>query len=195
MSNLPITRNEAVDLLRSMNQQVSDMNHYLETEAIMRALAKKFGEDVEYWGMIGLLHDIDWVLTKSDWKEHCVKAEEILRQKGFDENFIRIVQSHGYGWDEIPAFKDKKRTEKIEHALIAAETLTGIIYAYALIKGRKISDMDIKGLKKKFKDKSFAENCRRDLVSEIEKTGLTLDDFFELSINALIGIKEDIGLE
>ncbi len=195
MTNLPITRDEAIGLLRSMNQQVADINHYLETEAIMKALAKKFGEDVEYWGMIGLLHDIDWALTRDDWKEHCIKAVEMLKQKGFDEKFIQIIQSHGYGYNEIPALKDKQRTEKIEHSLIAAETLTGIIYAYALIRGRKISDMDVKGLKKRFKEKSFAENCNRELVKEIEKTGLTLDEFFELSINALKEIKEEICLE
>ncbi len=192
---LPITRSEALELLKSMNQQNSDMNHYLETEAIMRALAKKFGEDAEYWGMLGLLHDVDWALTKNDWKEHCTKSAEILRQKGFDETFIQLVQSHGYSYDEIPAFKDKKREKKIEYALAAAETLTGIIYAYALMKGKKISDMEVKGLKKKFKDKSFAENCNRELVKEIEKTGLTLDELFELSINALKEIKGDIGLE
>lgn len=192
---LPITREEALELLKSMPQQDSDMNHYLETEAIMRALAGKFGEDIEYWGMIGLLHDIDWSLTKCDWTEHCIKAAEILKEKGFDEKFIKIVQSHGYGYDEIPSLKDKQRTEKIEHVLIAAETLTGIVYAYALMRGKKISDMEVKGLKKKFKDKRFAENCNRELVMEIEKTGLNLDEFFELSINALKNIKGDIGLE
>jgi hypothetical protein len=171
------------------------MNHYLETEAIMKALAKRFGEDVEYWGMIGLLHDVDWALTRDDLKEHCIKTVEILKQKGFDDNFIQIVQSHGYGYDEIPALKNKERVNKIEHALIAAETLTGIMYAYALVRSKKISDMSTKGLKKTFKDKRFAENCNRELVREIEKTGLTLEEFFELSINALKEIKEGIGLE
>jgi putative nucleotidyltransferase with HDIG domain len=195
MVNLPISREEVVALLKSMDQQASDMNHYLETETIMRALAKRFGEDEEYWAMVGLLHDIDWALTRNDVKEHCTKAAEMLRQKGFDEKFIATVQSHGYGWEQIPAFKDKKRTERIEHALTAAETLTGIIYAYALMRGKKIGDMDAKGLKKKFKDKSFAQNCRRDLVKEIELTGLALNEFFELSINAVKEIRLEIGLE
>ena len=83
----------------------------------------------------------------------------------------------------------------MEHALIAAETLTGLIYAYALMKGKKISDMEVKGLKKKFKDKSFAANCNRESIGEIEKTGITLDEFFELSINAMKEIKSQIGLE
>lgn len=192
---LPITRNDAIELLRSLPQFDSDMNHYLETEAIMKSLAKRFGEDVEYWGMVGLLHDVDWALTRNDLNGHCIKAVELLKGRGFDDNFIRIVQSHGYGHDEIPALKEKQRTEKIEHALAAAETLTGIIYAYALMRNKRISDMDAKGLKKKFKDKGFAENCNRELVREIESAGLALDEFFELSINALKEIKEEIGLE
>jgi putative nucleotidyltransferase with HDIG domain len=194
MTKLPITREEALELIKSMPQQESDMNHYLETEAIMRALAEKLGEDVEYWGMVGLLHDVDWALTRNNWEEHCIEAVEILKKKGFDEEFIKIVQSHGYGYNEIPSLKDNQRTKKIEHALIAAETLTGIIYAYAIMKGRRISDMEISGLKKKFKDKRFAANCKRELVNEIEKAGLKLDELFEVSINAIKTIKEEIGL-
>jgi len=192
--SLPITREQAVELLKSMPQQESDMNHYLETEAIMKALAKHFNEDEEYWAMIGLLHDVDWALTKDNWAEHTVKAEQILKEKGFDDKFIQIVQSHAYGYDEIPAFKDKIRTTKIEFALIASETLTGIIFAYALMRGKKISDMEVKGLKKKFKDKKFAENCNRDLVREIEKTGLELSEFFQIAIDAVKTIAEQIGL-
>ena len=194
MAILPITRKEALELLKSMPQQESDMNHYLETEAIMRTLAEKLGEDVEYWGMVGLLHDVDWALTRNNWEGHCIKAVEILKEKGFDDNFIKIVQSHGYGYNEIPILKVNQRTEKIEHALIAAETLTGIIYAYAIMKGKRISGMEINGLKKKFKDKRFAANCNRELVKEIEKIGLNLDEFFDISINAIKSIKEEIGL-
>lgn len=191
---IPINRSEAIEFLKSMSQGDSDMNHYLESEAIMKALAGRFGEDEDYWGMIGLLHDIDWSLTKNDLGNHCVKCEELLREKGFDDEFIQIVQSHAYGLDVIPSLKDKSRTSKIEHALVAAETLTGLIYAYALMRGRRVSDMQVKGLKKKFKDKVFAANCDRNLIREIEKTGLELDEFFELAIGAVKNIKEDIGL-
>ena len=195
MNRLPITREDAIVLLKSMPQIESDMTHYLETEAIMKALAEKFGEDTEYWGMLGLLHDVDWALTKNDWKEHCIRAVKLLKEKGFDEEFIESVQSHGYGYDEVPLLKDKKRTTKIQHCLIAAETLTGIIYAYSLMKGKRISDMDVKGLKKKFKDKKFAANCSRDRVNEIELIGLSLDDFFNISIESIKTIKNQIGLE
>ena len=195
MNSLPITREEAIDLLKSMPQLGSDMNHYLETEAIMRGLAEKFNENADYWGMLGLLHDIDWSLTKSDWKEHCIKAVEILKAKGFDDEFVTNVQSHGYGFDEIPILKEKKRNSKIQHSLAAAETMTGIIYAYALIRGKKISDMEVKGLKKKFKDKSFAANCNREIINEIELTGLSRNEFFTLSIEAIKKIKNHIGQE
>lgn len=195
MNHLPITREEAINLLKSMPQSNSDMNHYLETEAIMRALAKKFNEDVEYWGMLGLLHDVDWALTKEDCSQHCIKAVEILKENGFDESFIENLQSHGYGINEIPSLQNKKRTSKIQYALTAAETLTGIIYAYALMKGKKISDMEVKGLKKKFENKTFAAKCNRELIKEIELTGLGLEEFFGLSIEAVKEIKEDIGLD
>ena len=192
---LPLTREEALGLLKSMPQLDSDMNHYLETEAIMGALAQKFGEDAEYWGMLGLLHDVDWALTRGNCKEHCIKAAEILKAKGFSEGFIENVQSHGYGYEMIPLLKEKKRVSRVQHSLIAAETLTGIIYAYALMRGRKITGMDVKGLKKKFNDKAFAAKCNRGLVREIELAGLQLDELLELSIRAVDGIKGQIGLE
>lgn len=195
MTQLPISREQAIEQLKKYDQQDSDMNHYLESEAIMRALAKKFGEDEEYWGMLGLLHDVDWALTRENVSEHLTKAPEILKEAGFDEEFIEIVLSHGYGHDILPQWKDKERTKKIEHALAASETITGIIYAYALMRGGKIEDMKAKGLKKKFKDKSFAANCNREIIREIEKTGLELSEFFEISINAMKSIKEEIGLK
>ncbi len=189
----PITREQAIELLKSMPQKESDMNHYLESEIIMKKLAEKFNEDKEYWGMLGLLHDVDWALTNKNWPDHCTKAEEILKQKGFDEGFIRTIQSHAYSYEAIPKFKDKKRTEKIEHCLAAAETITGLIYAYALMRGKKISDMEPKGLKKKFKDKTFAANCNRETIKEIEPY-LELGEFFQLSIEAMKEIKDQIGL-
>jgi len=195
METLPITREEAISWLKSMPQLESDFNHYLESEAIMQALAEKFNEDKEYWGMLGLLHDVDWALTKNNCSEHCVKAVKLLKSKGFDENFIETVQSHGYGYEVIPALKDKKRELKIQYCLAAAETLTGIIFAYALMRGKDISTMEASGLKKKFKDKKFAENCNRDIIREIELAGLPLEEFFVLAIEAMKKIKDQIGLQ
>jgi len=194
MTKLPISHDQAIELLKSMPQTEADFNHYLESEAIMKALAVKLNQDVEYWAMLGLLHDIDWALTRDNVQEHCIKCKEILKQKGFDDEFIGIVQSHGYGFDLIPSLKDKKRTKPIEHALAASETLTGVIYAYALMRGKKISDMDVSGLKKKLKDKRFAANCNREIIMKCEKIPLPLDEFLKISIDAIKSIKNELGL-
>lgn len=191
---LPISREQAIELLKSFSQSKSDMNHYLESEAVMRDLASALGEDANYWGMLGLLHDVDWALTKENSKEHLTKAPEILKKAGFGKDFIDVVISHGYGYD-CAGLIDKVRTKKVEYALAASETLTGLIYAYALMRGKKISDMEVKGLKKKFKDKTFAAGCNREIIKEIEKTGISLDEFLEIGIEALKNIKDDIGLE
>jgi len=190
-----IPRNNAISLLKKFPQTDADMNHYFESEAIMRALASRFNEDVEYWGLLGLLHDVDWALTKNNPSQHLTKAPEILKEEGFDNEFIDVVLSHGWEHEILPQWKNKQRTKKVEFSLAAAETLTGIIYAYALMRGKKISNMEVKGLKKKFNDHVFAQNCNREIIREIEKTGISLDEFFQLSIDALKNIKSEIGLE
>ncbi len=194
MSSLPISREQALELLKTWPQTEADMNHYLESEAVMRKLAKRLKEDVEYWGVLGLLHDIDWALTKNNTKEHGSKIKSILKENGFDNNFIQIIESHIYGYKESNLFKDKKRSKKIEYALAASETITGLIYAYALMRGKKISDMEAKGLKKKFKDKTFAAGCDREIIKEIENVGISLDEFFEIAIEGIKNIKDYIGL-
>jgi uncharacterized protein len=190
---LPIKREDAISILMSFDQDNQDKNHYLMSEAIMRGLAKNFGEDEDYWGMLGLLHDVDWALTKNDIKNHLTIAPKILREKGFSEDFVEIIVSHGYGFD-CADLKDKVRSRKIEHSLAASETITGIIYAYALMRGGKVDDMEVKGLKKKFKDKAFAAGCNREIIKEIEKTGINLEEFFRISIDSVRDIKEIIGL-
>ena len=194
MSNLPMTRDEAWELVKKHNTREQDLIHYLESEAIMRELAKKLGEDEEYWGMLGLVHDIDWGLTKEEVSTHLTKAPEILKQADFDQKFIDTVISHGYGFD-VAGLKDKKRTEKIQHALAASETLTGLIHTYALMRGKRISDMQAKGVRKKFKDKTFAAKVSRDVIREAENLGLTLEEFFGVGIEGIKKIANDVGLE
>jgi putative nucleotidyltransferase with HDIG domain len=191
--NIPINRDLAIELLKKYNSDEKDFVHYLESETIMRELALKLGEDKEYWGMLGLLHDVDWGITKDNSVEHLTKAPEILKKVGFDEEFIEIVVSHGYGFD-CADLKNIKRTKKEEFALAASETLTGIIHAYALMRGGKISDMGVSGLMKKYKDKRFAAGCNREIIKEIENLGISLEDFFEIGILAIRRIKEEVGL-
>jgi len=194
--NLPITREKAIELLKSIpGNGEFEMIHYLESEAIMRGVARRLNEDENYWGMLGLLHDVDWGLTKNEPEKHLTLAPEMLKKEGFDDEFIKTVLSHGYGFEELPELKDKQRSKKIEFALAASETMTGIVYAYALMRGKRISDMEVKGLKKKFKDKAFAAGCNREIIREIEKTGISLDEFFQIAIDSMKGIKSEIGLE
>ena len=195
MKNLPISRVNAIEILRIYNKDLRDHIHYLESEAVMRQLAKKLGEDIEYWGMLGLLHDIDWGITKENTKEHLTQAPEILSDAGFDDEFINIILSHGYGFEELPELKDKKRTKKIEYALAASETITGLIHAYALMRGNRISDMEVYGLGKKFKDKTFAAGVDREIIKEIENLGISLDEFFGIAIEGIKNIKDVVGLD
>ena len=195
MADLPITREQAVELLKKYNKEedVSDFNHYYESEAIMRAVAEKIGEDPDYYGMLGLLHDIDWGITKENTEDHLTKAPEILKEAGFDTDFIEIIVSHGYGFP-CAGLQDKKREKKPEYALAASETLSGLIHALALMRPEKMEGMKVKSLKKKYKDKTFAKAINRDIIKEIENTGMTIEDFFEIAIKAVYDIKDKVGL-
>lgn len=195
MENLGITKVQAGELLEKYITDPVTRLHCIESEAIMQALAKKFGEDEEQWGIIGLLHDIDWDLTKNNSAEHCIKSQEILREAGATDFLIETIISHGYGMDAIPALKDKSRLTKLQHSLVAAETLTGLIIASALMQpDKKLSSVKLSSLKKKFKNKGFAARCNRELILECEKAGVPLDEFLELGLGALNGISDKLGL-
>lgn len=195
MEKLGITKEQADKLVEEYIRDPVTKLHLLESEAIMRAVAKHFGENEEEWGIIGLLHDIDWDLTKENQSEHCVKAVEILRSAGASDYLIKTIQSHGYANEMIPELLDKKRETKIQHCLVAAETLTGIIVASALVQpDKKLASVRLKSLKKKFKDKSFAAKCDRELVRECEKAGISLETFLEIGLTALQGISERLGM-
>ncbi|MFZ2881800.1 MAG: HDIG domain-containing metalloprotein [Candidatus Moraniibacteriota bacterium] len=195
MENLGLTKQQADELLeKNITDQVKKL-HFIESEAIMQALAKKFGEDEEAWGIIGLLHDIDWDLTKNNSAEHCIKSQEILREAGATDFLVEAIISHGYGMDAIPALKDKSRSTQLQHSLVAAETLTGLIIASALMQpDKKLASVKLSSLKKKFKNKGFAARCNRELIAECEKAGVPLDEFLELGLGALNGISDKLGL-
>ncbi|HBI17684.1 MAG TPA: hypothetical protein DDY52_06115, partial [Candidatus Moranbacteria bacterium] len=147
------------------------------------------------WGIIGLLHDIDWEIVKDNPSEHCARAQEILKENGASEFLIETIISHAYGMEQIPAFKDRERNSKIQHSLVAAETLTGLIIASALMQpDKKLASVSLESLKKKFKSKNFAARCNRDLIAECEKAGISLDDFLALGLKALQNISGRLGL-
>ena len=193
--NLGINLLQAQKLLDEYIKDPVTKLHCRESEVIMRALAKHFGDDENIWGIIGLLHDIDWELTKNDTKNHCVKCIEILKNAGGSDYLIETIVSHAYGNEHCGDYKEKKRTEKIQHALAAAETLTGLIVASALIQpDKKLASVQLKSLQKKFKNKAFAANCSREIILECEQINLSLEQFLEIGLKALQEISDELGL-
>jgi predicted hydrolase (HD superfamily) len=195
MENIGITYKQAQDLVEKYLSDSMTKLHSRETEVFMRALAKRFNENEESWGIVGLLHDIDWDLTKNNSSEHCIKVQEILKEAGANDFLIESIISHGYGLAEIPKLKEKSRSTKIQHCLAACETLTGIIIASALVHpDKKLQSVELRSLKKKFKDKSFASKCNRNIILECEKAGMLLDEFLQIGLSSLQSISDELGL-
>ncbi len=172
--------------------------HSQESAAIMRGLAKHFGEDdetVEKWGIIGLLHDLDWDETKEKTEEHSLRTAKYLQEAGASDFLIETIKSHNYGYEPCEELKDKKRATKIQFSLAAAETLTGLIVASSLILPTKtVKDVKLKSLKKKFKTAKFAERCDREIILECENTGIDIDDFLEIGLVSLQDVAEELEI-
>lgn len=160
--------------------------HCIEVEAIMREVAKAEGEDEEKWAAAGLLHDLDFEnFDANNLAEHGKKTAEILKKESYDEEIIHTILSHNEENTGV------KRESKLDYLLSAADNISGLIYAYALMR-KSLEEMEVKGLKKKMKDKTFAAAIRRDLINDVEKF-IHLDKFLEVAIKAMQNIKEKIG--
>jgi len=180
-------------LLNKYIKQPYTLNHSRESEVVMRALAERLGEDQEAWAIAGLLHDLDWELVQTDVNEHGVKVQELLRSESVSEELISVIVSHVGGFTSH--YPENKRESKIEHALAAGETVTGLIFASALVNPeKKLEFVKVSSLRKKMKDKSFAAKVNRDVIGECEKIGLTIDEFLEISLKAMQAIASEIGL-
>jgi len=193
---LPISREEAWSVVQAYNTEQAEFNHYLESEAVMRGLARHLGRDEEYWGMLGLLHDLDWHETKAkNEMMHGKRSVEILEEKGFPEDFRQIIFSHVYG---TPCgggdVGEKQRSRDIEHALAAAETVTGLIHASALMREGKIASLEVTSVKKKFKNKKFAAKVDRDVILECEKLGLMLEEFLKIALDSIKNVADTVEL-
>jgi len=192
---LGIDYKQARELLNFQIKDEITKLHMIETEAIMKNLAKRFGVDSEKWGIIGLLHDIDWELTKDETSKHCVVCVDILKEAGGSEFLIEKVVSHCYGFEGNSDLKNKERTGNLEHSLAAAETLTGLIIASALMQpDKKLKSVKLSSLRKKFKNKKFAERCNREIILECEKIGIPIDEFLEIGLKSLQGIADEISM-
>lgn len=176
-----LTRTEALDLLKRYNKEPFHIQHAETVEAVMRFYAEKlgYGSDIDFWGLVGLLHDIDF----EDYPdEHCKKAPELLREAGASEELIRAVVSHGFGH-----CSDVAPEHEMEKILFATDELTGLIGAAALMRPSKSTqDMELKSLKKKYKDKKFAAGCSREIISQgAEQLGWELDELLEQTLQAM----------
>jgi hypothetical protein len=180
-------RDEALELIESKTPGRHMVNHALQTEAVMRALAEHKGEDPELWGVTGLLHDLDFPETKDNPERHGPDAAKELEGKLPDEA-LRAIVAHNEECTNVPA------ESEFDFALRSAESVTGLISAAALVRPSGMEGMKPKSLKKKMKDKSFAANVNRERIRECEKIGVELSEFLTLSITAMTGIAEETGL-
>lgn len=184
-----IDRAKAWELLRKHNKDHFHLVHALTVEGVMKWYASDlgYGEDAEYWGLVGLLHDIDFEEYPD---EHCIKAPEILRGAGVGEDMIHAVCSHGWGLTV-----DIEPEHEMEKVLFAADELTGLIGAAARMRPSKsVMDMEVSSLKKKFKDKKFAAGCSRDVIAKgAEILGWELDTLFAKTIEAMRSCEAEIN--
>lgn len=183
------TRAEAFDLLKAYNQNEALIRHALAVEAVMRHFAGLFGEDREKWGLIGLVHDLDYEKYPD---QHCRKIRGILTEKNWPEEYIRAAESHGW-----KLCSDVEPISNLEKVLYTIDELTGLIGAAALVRPSKsILDMEIKSVKKKWKDKAFAAGVNREVIEEGAKSlGMELDKVIEETLQGMRTVAEEIGLK
>lgn len=184
-----LSREEAWNLLTEYTKTPALRRHALAVEAAMRRFAALSGEDEEVWGAAGLLHDLDYEKFP---EEHCKKAEEIMREHGVDEVYIRAMNCHAYG-----ICTDEKPETAMEKTLYTIDELTGLINALCLMRPSKsVLDLEVKSVKKKFKDKSFAAGVNRDTIRNgCEMLGMTLDDVIRETIEGMKEHAAEIGLK
>lgn len=182
-----ITREEAWALLNKYNKDPFHLKHALIVEGVMKYFAKLLGYDgeEEFWGIVGLLHDLDFELYP---EQHCIKQEEIMRERGIDERIIHATVSHGYGLTV-----DVKPEHEMEKVLFATDELTGLIGAVALMRPSKsVQDLELKSVKKKYKTSNFAAGCSREVIEQgVEMLGWELDDLIEKTILAMRTCEQD----
>ena len=184
-----LTRDKAYALLRKYNKEPFHIQHALTVEGVLRWYAKELGyeEEEEYWAITGLLHDIDFELYP---EEHCIKAPELLKDGGVGDDMIYSICSHGYG-----ICSEQEPKHKMEKVLFAADELTGLIWSAALMRPSKsCMDMELKSLKKKFKDKKFAAGCSRDVIrTGAERLGWELDELMEKTLQAMRSCEAEVA--
>lgn len=183
------TREEALELLKKYNKSDSLIKHALAVEGVMRYIAKKRGEDEDKWGIIGLIHDLDYEQYPD---QHCTKTDEILRENGWPEEYIRAAVSHGWG-----ICSDIEPQTQLEKVLFAIDELTGLVVTTALVRPSKsLMDLKAKSVKKKWKDKRFAAGVDRSIIEKgVEMLDIELSELITDTIMGMREVAEEIGLK
>ncbi len=183
-----VDRAEAYELLKKYNKKDSLIKHALAVEASMRKLAEVKGEDPDVWGIVGLIHDLDYDMYPD---QHCVKTKEILEENGYPGELIRAVMCHGYG-----ICTDEEPITDMEKAIYAVDELTGLITAAVLVRPSKsIEDLEVKSIKKKWKDKAFAAGANREVIQKgADMLGMELSDLMQYTIDGMRGVAKELGL-
>lgn len=190
-----ISREKAFEILGKYNTDPFHIRHALTVEAVMKWYANElgYGNDAEYWGIVGLLHDVDFELYP---EEHCIKAPELLRENGVSEDIIHAVVSHGYGITVgCGTTLDVAPEHEMEKVLFAADELTGLIWAAALMRPSKSTkDMELKSLKKKYKSKGFAAGCSREVIARgAEQLGWELEKLLTMTLAAMQATEDEVN--
>ena len=182
------TREETFNLLKEFNADPSHINHALAVEAVMRYIARKHGEDEDRWGIIGLIHDLDYEKYPD---QHCTKTGEILKERGWPEDAVRSVVSHGWG-----LCSDVEPQSLLEKTLYAIDELTGLVAACALVRPSKsVMDLTPKSVKKKWKQKAFAAGVDREVIAKgADMLGVELGELIDDTIMGMRDVAEEIGL-
>ncbi len=189
MSKSKPTREEGLELFRKYNKSESLYRHALSVEAVMRYMARKNGEDEEMWGVIGLIHDLDYEMYP---EQHCKMTEVIMREEGWPEEYIRAVISHGYG-----ICSDAQPQTLLEKTLYAIDELTGLVTTSALVRpSRSVLDMEAKSVLKKWNDRKFAAGVDRSVIEKgAADLGVELKDLVADAIAGMREVAEEIGLK
>ena len=182
---MTFARHDAVEILNQYVKNQKMLDHCYASEAVMRALARRLGQDEDKWGLAGLLHDLDIELVDSDLKVHALEAERILCEQGVDPEIIDAIKMH----NETAA--GKMRSTPFQHALAAGETITGLIIATALVyPDKKLASVKPKSVLRRMKERAFAASVSRDNIMECEKIGLSLEEFVDIALQAMMEINE-----
>jgi len=185
---ITMTRDEALALVKKHIKNRNLVKHTLAVEAVMRKLAEHFGEDVDKWGLAGLLHDIDYSETQDDPSKHSLVGGEMLAEMGVEEDIVKAVKAHN-------EYHGLPRETRMAKALYASDPLTGLIVAAALIHpDKKLSSIDVDFVMNRYGEKSFARGANREIIASCAELGLDLREFVALSLEAMQGIADDLGL-